>query len=1077
QVETPEGVGTISQVEQAENAAIVLFPNGISKKFALSILKPYKDPNDPNGPLTGGAMVEEQPSQTEDPSIQTEAQTAQTTQDIVQAAQSPSFPVDKEGNIDYTQIQEPEQYAQALQQEFEGDAVSVIDEQIQSAQARLEKAGKNSDAIKRRRAMKSEQAEVDRLNKVKAILSPREQIVNEMPAETVENEEVSPGGESNMIDLAQLTEPERRKYVAENSTDPIELADLYNQVKEEVDYAQMMPWEAAFVGRKVSKDSFTENSDKNNITGAMNKSWFSKDGKGLDVIASELSEYGIPVTEQDLVNFIISHPGNNVKKRSQLSIDTDRKFKEVVKNLTGQEVGGVDSPSGKLILAGLRAGARSEQERQSMPFDAYTIPDSVLNFFEETGLNPEDFNSFEELGQAVNSEVENGTFVFPLSPTDLQTINNIINHGIEQQADYGQFSTRVEKAGIKRAAQQPVLETTETEAGTEGEKEGIEPTPEEIAEIEAQLEKPKRTGSVIDIINEIATEQNLRDAEKEVNTTPTEAQKEAGNYKMGHVNIQGLDVSIENPKGSQRSGKDDTGKEWSVTLNNTYGYIKGTKGKDGDHVDVFIGDSPSSENVFVIDQVNKDGSFDEHKVMLGFNSLEEAESSYRSNYSEGWTGLGSTSPMGIEEFKTWVSEGVKDVPASEELVEDELLYRESNNDSKSANEGDNLLSLDVINKGEIDYDKLKEISGRIESGGSTITRLNSAEEQGRIKGGRRAIEASILTGATRRTDRRGLPPSESEEVILKKYAEKEGIFFSREDIENMSERKMPSGAESEVYESKDGKSVIKIVNYKMYSDSPLEFLDNRVSLNNYLFNETPYTLIGFTETKKGLSFVLTQPFIQGRNLSALAMTVQELVKQQSRVAMYMKDKFDMNPIDSSPTSFSNSNYVIEDLHLNNVKEGADGNLYFIDSIISLNEPSDNLGGHREYEEFGIDEDEILFRDGQSEAEQIKSEAEKNGTFLKAPNGKNSNLNEKQWLQVRTKAFKEWFGDWENDPENASKVVNENGEPLVVYHGTDAEFTKFSTDKTATPEFWFTDRKDLVESGEVGASGVGITMPV
>ena len=122
----------------------------------------------------------------------------------------------------------------------------------------------------------------------------------------------------------------------------------------------------------------------------------------------------------------------------------------------------------------------------------------------------------------------------------------------------------------------------ETEAGNklqpieaEGEQVDIEPTPEEVAEIESQLEVKKRPDNIFEAINEIALEQDIRDAEKEVNTTPTEAQKEAGNFKMGHVNIQGLDVSIENPKGSQRSGKDDTGQEWSVTLNNSYGYISG----------------------------------------------------------------------------------------------------------------------------------------------------------------------------------------------------------------------------------------------------------------------------------------------------------------------------------------------------------------------------------------------------------------------------------------------------------------------------------------------------------------------
>jgi hypothetical protein len=75
---------------------------------------------------------------------------------------------------------------------------------------------------------------------------------------------------------------------------------------------------------------------------------------------------------------------------------------------------------------------------------------------------------------------------------------------------------------------------------------------------------------------------------------------------------------------------------------------------------------------------------------------------------------------------------------------------------------------------------------------------------------------------------------------------------------------------------------------------------------------------------------------------------------------------------------------------------------------------------------------------------LKKKAIADGTFMKAPNGKPTNLNERQWLQVRTKAFKDWFGDWENDPKNASKVVDENGEPLVVYHGGENNISSFIT---------------------------------
>ena len=147
-------------------------------------------------------------------------------------------------------------------------------------------------------------------------------------------------------------------------------------------------------------------------------------------------------------------------------------------------------------------------------------------------------------------------------------------------------------------------------------------------------------------------------AEAEVNTNPTEAQKEAGNYKKGHVKIGPFNISIEQPKGSVRSGVDKDGKKWEVEMQNTYGYFRGTEGVDGDHIDVFLSndiDGWNGRQVFVVDQRNADGSLDEHKVMLGFNDINDAEAAYMSNYKEGWQGLGAITGVSIEEFEKWIS--------------------------------------------------------------------------------------------------------------------------------------------------------------------------------------------------------------------------------------------------------------------------------------------------------------------------------------------------------------------------------------------------------------------------------------
>lgn len=157
-------------------------------------------------------------------------------------------------------------------------------------------------------------------------------------------------------------------------------------------------------------------------------------------------------------------------------------------------------------------------------------------------------------------------------------------------------------------------------------------------------------------------------ARAEIAPEPTEAQKEAGNYKKGHIKLQGLDIALENPKGSTRSGTAQDGKAWQSTMTHDYGYIKRTLGADGDHVDVFIGDKPDSETVYVVDQVDPiTGKFDEHKVMMGFSDEQAAREGYLGNYEAGWKGLGAIKAMPVESFKRWVSEGDTTKPVAKKV--------------------------------------------------------------------------------------------------------------------------------------------------------------------------------------------------------------------------------------------------------------------------------------------------------------------------------------------------------------------------------------------------------------------------
>lgn len=152
----------------------------------------------------------------------------------------------------------------------------------------------------------------------------------------------------------------------------------------------------------------------------------------------------------------------------------------------------------------------------------------------------------------------------------------------------------------------------------------------------------------------------VKEASADVNTEPTEAQKEAGNYKKGHVQVGMFDITIEQPEGSIRRGTDADGKQWESKMHNTYGYFRGTEGVDGDHIDVFLSndiDGWNGRKVYVVDQYNPDGTFDEHKVMLGFNDMDEAKGDYLANYEKGWEKGRriDVSAVNLEDFEKWIA--------------------------------------------------------------------------------------------------------------------------------------------------------------------------------------------------------------------------------------------------------------------------------------------------------------------------------------------------------------------------------------------------------------------------------------
>ena len=218
-------------------------------------------------------------------------------------------------------------------------------------------------------------------------------------------------------------------------------------------------------------------------------------------------------------------------------------------------------------------------------------------------------------------------------------------------------------------------------------------------------------------------------AEQDVNTSPTEAQKEAGNYKKGHVQVGTFNITIENPKGSVRRGKDANGKEWESKMNNTYGYFRGTEGVDGDHIDVFLSndiDGWDGRKVFVVDQYNPDGSFDEHKVMLGFNDADEAKGDYLANYENGWENgrMIDVSAVNLEDFEKWIESSKRKTKPFAEY-----------SNVKKQQEAERKRNLSQFNVGDVVRDyytgKLYRVKKFTKTGICTIAELDSDGNEGR----------------------------------------------------------------------------------------------------------------------------------------------------------------------------------------------------------------------------------------------------------------------------------------------------------------------------------------------------------
>lgn len=275
-----------------------------------------------------------------------------------------AFPLDKDGNVDYKQIGDPETYAKALKKEFGEDALPIVEEDITNQQKQLSHAEKKGNAIEKARAKKRINQELSRLESIKSLLSPQKE--NEVP---------------NNI----TTDEEYADWAAENSDDPTELAAAYGVAKEQSSHENtLLPWQRELLGRKINTNSFNRFGDRNKINGTFAKAWLRKDGEDIDALAQELSGFGNEVTENDIVDFMLGNPTNYVRTTSDLQKKLAGRFSEVASKEMGIPVGGPESNTGKLYLELKKANQRLDQLSESQTKD---VENAILSDYK-----PEDSN-------------------------------------------------------------------------------------------------------------------------------------------------------------------------------------------------------------------------------------------------------------------------------------------------------------------------------------------------------------------------------------------------------------------------------------------------------------------------------------------------------------------------------------------------------------------------------------------------------------------------------------------------------------------------------------------------------------
>lgn len=324
---------------------------------------------------------------------------------------------------------------------------------------------------------------------------------------------------------------------------------------------------------------------------------------------------------------------------------------ETARQLTPEQIHGTQNKYSPEVISALETLRQRQQGEQS---GSVTLNESTQN----------------EATQRGNAQTDNGSQ--PLSEqydTNATSAMGTVTGAAQDGLQPTQFD-----ASQVVSPNQSVNKTQTSEA-----KSKLLDTQSKVTELEAQLATEKSVPKKAQLRKQIAKLQQDSPIDQAAHAAatsiqndlpePTQAQIEAGNYKKGHINVHGLNIAVENPRGSERRGTNPDGEEWAHNMSDHYGYIKRTTGADNEQIDTYVGRNPESDQVFIVDQIDQQtGGFDEHKVMLGFNSQEDAVQAYSSNFDDGWK-VGPVRTMTQDEFKSWLKDGDTKKPASDTQVQ------------------------------------------------------------------------------------------------------------------------------------------------------------------------------------------------------------------------------------------------------------------------------------------------------------------------------------------------------------------------------------------------------------------------